>query len=93
MIKFSRKNWDYYDPYSILDLDELDESTIYPTEDLLQFTNLQSGTIVDLGYYQKIWIVFIIKNEDWENPLVKIEFQKLLDALFTIEGLLSKYDT
>lgn len=67
-----------YDPE--IDFTE-DRNLYYLTEDLLQIELDYSNLIIDLGWYGEIFSnkgefkVYVIENEDWDNPL-KVEKSK-----------------
>ena len=51
------------------------------TEDLLQVT-FCNGKLLDLGWYPEFnpegrFILMLIENENWDNPLIKIEFNRM----------------
>lgn len=58
------------DELSILNPDDLNYSDL--SEDMLQLSN--SIFKIDAGWYEGIssFIVYLLRNDDWENPIVKI---------------------
>lgn len=68
---------------------DLDNEDLFLKEDLLQVEysiNELTKIIVDLGWYgdeseqEGIFKIFVLKGDDWDNPIYTAEF-KLLDDL------------
>lgn len=72
-----------YDPSLMF---EEDLSLEYLSEDLLQIHLDDKNTTIDLGWYGNLgtnngaFKIYVIKNQDWENPL-KIETSKSLKEI------------
>ncbi len=64
------KNWDIIKSDIFEISNNLDESAL--SEDLFQIKN--NNFIVDSGWYEGInsFITYLIKDDNWENPVIKI---------------------
>ena len=76
--KIAKNDFTTYDP----EIDYTEERNLYNlTEDLLQIQFDYSNLTIDLGWYGEIssnkgeFKIYVIENEDWDNPL-KIENSK-----------------
>jgi hypothetical protein len=71
--KIVKNNFSTYDPEK--EYSE-EKNLLYLTEDLLQIEVGNQNLIIDLGWYGEIhgnqgeFKLFVIKNQDWEKPLV-----------------------
>ncbi len=70
--RVTKNDFTTYDP----EIDFTEERNLYNlTEDLLQIEFDYSNLIIDLGWYGEIssnngnFRIYVIKNEDWENPI------------------------
>ncbi|MGX7666722.1 hypothetical protein [Flavobacterium pedocola] len=85
-----------YDPET--DYSE-NENLLYLSEDLLQLKNEKLNLIIDLGWYGEIYSnkgtfkLYVIENQDWENPVIteasksqKIITEKLEKLLLNLES-------
>lgn len=90
--KILKNSFSTYDP----EIDYSEEKNLfYLTEDLLQieFENL----ILDLGWYGEIstnegeFKIYLIQNQDWENPIIKksSKYQKVIKE--TLEEILASF--
>ncbi|MFD0589057.1 hypothetical protein ACFQZE_13730 [Paenibacillus sp. GCM10027627] len=53
-------------------------------EDIFQVAYSDDMYIIDVGWYWKEFAVFVIKNLDWENPLIEkrcVELDELHEAV------------
>jgi hypothetical protein len=72
---------------------DLNDDPIYLKEDLLQIQysdNLFSSVIIDLGWYEcegeeGIFKIFIILDNDWENPVDVRTFKKMADLKYQLD--------
>jgi hypothetical protein len=46
-------------------------------EDIFQVSYYEGLYVVDVGWYRKEFAVFVIKDFDWENPLLEKRYVKL----------------
>ena len=71
-------------------------------EDLLQLKFTGANIIIDLGYYpahncdEGNYILYLVKDYDWENPLEKVMTRDKKEVIKTIEkwvcdGFIQKY--
>jgi len=63
-----------YDNRFVIVIDDLSEflgskDVLLLKEDMLQLS--YGKYIIDVGYYNKAFILYIIKNYDWDNPYLK----------------------
>lgn len=67
-------NWRVdFDPYGLMqDLHALAQAP--PVEDILQLSQQNDPSrILDLGYYQDRYRLFVIADYDWQQPLAQFE--------------------
>jgi len=79
-----------FDPLNVLDVDNSDfnlEKFKERGEDICQYSS-KDGLIIDLGYYNNIFKIHVIKNENWNIPVevhqsndLKIIIQKFRDLV------------
>jgi hypothetical protein len=94
-----RNNFSTYDPEK--EYSE-EKNILYLTEDLLQIEVGNQNLLIDLGWYGEIhsnqgeFKLFVIKNQDWENPLVteSSKSQKIITKKFEniLKDLCNKKD-
>lgn len=53
------------------------------TEDLLQIT--RGAYIIDVGFYRDHYRILLIRDHDWERPLLQRECPHRQDAVHTVE--------
>ncbi|RLE31265.1 MAG: hypothetical protein DRJ61_11585 [Acidobacteria bacterium] len=80
-----------FDPYGFSSNENwLEEAE--KVEDILQITQTSSdGLILDVGYYEKLYVAFVISNNDWENPVESIESASPIDISNRIYEWIKKY--
>lgn len=63
-----------FNNYDISSNEELNEENYSLTEDMLQ-VEFKNNIILDVGWYSgiKCFIVFVIKEYDWEKPMLRLE--------------------
>ncbi|MCB0398701.1 MAG: hypothetical protein KDD26_03590 [Winogradskyella sp.] len=48
------------------------------TEDILQLSHIyEEGPILDVGFYRESYKIYVIYDNDWENPKEVFESQKM----------------
>lgn len=73
-----------------INLDDLSEYLKTSDESLLKEDMLQleyKNYIIDFGLYSDKFILYIIKNNDWNNPIKKEFFTDINNANFIIEKI------
>lgn len=92
-----------YNNFSEYDMSVHGEEDCYElNEDLLQFKFTGANIIIDLGYYpahncdEGNYILYLVKDYDWENPLEKVMTRDKKEVIKTIEkwvcdGFIQKY--
>lgn len=98
MIKYDRKTWSAHDPDALLSSSDASEAVerVHPREDVLQLTHVRDGTIVDLGFYGSdestgTWVVVLVRNSNWDQPVVRQEHRDFVEALSSVELLVTNY--
>ena len=103
-------NWEEYDPDMILSYSESELgkfadsnfrcNSICPREDMIQYTNKESGYIVDMGFYGNddsnngMWKVVVIDaNQDWDNPVKSYSFQDFVSVVKQTKELLNEFSS
>ncbi|OPH47163.1 hypothetical protein BC351_11700 [Paenibacillus ferrarius] len=85
-------NWNVFDEADPAHFVEEDTSFCWNfTEDLLQLH--KDNIMVDLGWYPEAkvegnYVLVLIKNEDWENPVIRFESRDIAVITHEIEQLL-----
>lgn len=89
-------NFTEYDPEIY---DENDSQEL--SEDLLQLSTVRGNLIIDLGWYLSgdpagYYLLLLVKDFDWENPMEKLTSKSQRDVVASIEkwvcyGHYSKY--
>lgn len=81
-----------YNNFSEYDMSIHGEEDCYElNEDLLQLKHTRANIIIDLGWYpphscdKGNYILYLIKNYDWENPLDKVMTRDKKEVIKTIE--------
>ena len=81
-----------YNNFSEYDMSIHGEEDCYElNEDLLQLKHIRANIIIDLGWYpphscdKGNYILYLIKNYDWENPLDKVMTRDKKEVIKTIE--------
>lgn len=67
-----------------------------PKEDMLQ-VEYPNNLLLDMGWYQNRYIIYIIQDFDWEHPVKQYETTKrnqlpelLVEAVYSIEQIAQK---
>ena len=81
-----------YNNFSEYDMSVHDEEDCYElNEDLLQLKYTGANIIIDLGYYpahscdEGNYILYLVKDCDWEKPLEKVMTRDKKEVIKTIE--------
>jgi len=61
------------------------DTSIFLTEDMFQA--ILNNLIIDSGWYENVFISFLIINNDWERPLMKIYSSNLEDVFIAIKSI------
>lgn len=62
------------------------------TEDILQLAHVYSdGPIIDVGFYPEQFRSFVIKNEDWANPIEVFESTSEADMENWVYSAIERY--
>jgi len=61
------------------------------SEDLFQASLEKKGLVIDIGFYGKIYKVYLIKEQNWETPIVEKAFSERLKAAEFAQALSFKY--
>lgn len=64
------------------------EGDCYHKEDLLQieYTN---NLIVDVGYYESQFIIMLIENKDWQNPIKTVSADKKEQMIESLQEMIN----
>lgn len=86
------RNWHItFDPLHLVDvkgdLDKLEGEAKEQGEDIIQAKG-PGGTVLDLGWYRKLYRVVLIKNSEWDKPVETRESKTLRQAIEDFRGLL-----
>ena len=75
-----------FNDYDISIEDEINENNNNLTEDMLQ-VEFENNIILDVGWYSgiKCFIVFVIKNYDWEKPLLRLESNSYIELKISLD--------
>jgi hypothetical protein len=68
----------------------LEEDAREQGEDIIQAERQRPGKkkeVLDLGWYQDRYLVFLIEDADWESPIQKIEYRDLGSAMLAFRTL------
>lgn len=79
-----------FNNYDIDVCDKLDYDNINLTEDMLQ-VEFGDELVLDVGWYSAIdkFIVYVIKNCDWEKPVLKIQSDSYVDLKASLDQAMS----
>lgn len=90
--KVLKNSFSTYDP----EIEYTEEKNLfYLSEDLLQIE--VGNLIIDLGWYGEIWNnngqfkIFVIKNQDWENPIQTESSKSQRTIRETLENILASF--
>lgn len=90
--KVLQNSFSTYDP----EIEYTEEKNLfYLSEDLLQIE--VGNLIIDLGWYGEIWNnngqfkIFVIKNQDWENPIQTESSKSQRTIRKTLENILASF--
>lgn len=102
------KYWEVEDPDLLLtrSIDEVASmefngficNEIIPRERLFQAKNIETGALIELGYYDRdptkngVWVIHVIGPElDWKHPIEKASNLSLSNALACLKDRLKQY--
>ena len=64
----------------------------FPTEDILQLSHIyRDGPVLDVGFYEDRFKIYIIYDKDWENPKEVFESSNPEIVTENVYELLEKY--
>ena len=62
------------------------------TEDILQLSNIfKENVIIDIGFYSENYKIYVIYNNDWDNPKEVFESNKTELIEYKLNKLIDKY--
>lgn len=86
-----------YDPYDYEHSKDWIENVV-PDEDILQMHHRHRNLILDVGCYgdygdcgDYTYCIFIVKDENWQQPVKKIEVKRKEDLPVAITDLLKRF--
>ena len=89
---FMRKFKITFDPLNVfgreLDKYELEEQS----EDIFQAKNETDDIIIDLGWYKTTYRIYVIKGQDWREPIETVEFKDYDLIKLELTKVIDKYE-
>lgn len=101
MVQYSKKDWEAYDPDELLNSVDFQSASqkVFFREDVLAFNHVSKKILIDLGFYGSQeeqngeWIVYVIGDNDWGNPIIEKRYKSFSAALKLTFSKVNEYST